>query len=706
MAIHAACFSRTRQSAVAMLWATAAIALASCNESPVPGSQTGEPTADTSYIETGDLPQIRKHRKLRLLRPQTLEIGDLPRVGQADRVFEEMAQAFAREMQLEPMPIYVASRADLIPFLLEGKGDVIVANLTVTPDRKRRVAFTAPVTVVHEQVVTRASDDRLTKPADLAGRRVALRKSSSFWPRLQALKKRYPKIALEVVPEDIDTEAILLRVASGEYDVTVADSNLVEKVLAYRKELKVAFDLSRNSLISWAVRPKATKLRAALDQFLSTTTVAQPRPTVYHDDLPALKERQVLRVLTRNNPATYFVWRGELMGFEYDLIREFAKEQGLTVEMIVPPTWSDLIPWLKQGRGDVIAASMTITKERTKQGIFFSAPYNYVKEMLVARKKDTVSSVQDLNGRTIVVSPTTSYWQTLQTMKRMGATFIPEAAPEDLTTSEIIARVAKGEYDLTVADSHLLDLELTWRTDIKGAFALTAPVPHGWAVLLRKPKLIKAINGFIKKTYRGTVYNLTYQKYFKSPRTIRRHIKYEAKKTGQLSPYDQHVRKYARRYGFDWRLITAQMFQESRFDPKARSWAGARGLLQVMPRTGRELGLTNLTDPPTGIHAGVKYLAWLRDRFETQVPDVERTWFSLAAYNAGWGHVWDARELARQIGLNHNRWFDHVERAMLLLSKPKYYERARHGFVRGGQPVEYVQKIRSRYEAYTRVIGL
>lgn len=706
MTIHATCFRRIGQSAVAMLWATAAIALSGCSEGQVPNSQTDKHEVDTTYIETGDLPQIRRHKKLRLLLPQVLEISDLPRVGQADRVIEDMAQAFAREMHLDPLSIYVASRADLIPFLLEGKGDVVVANLTVTPDRKKRVAFTAPVTVVHEQVVTRADDERLTKTADLAGRRVALRKSSSFWPQVQSLKKRYPAIELQVVPENVDTEAILLRVASGEYDVTVADSNLVEQVLAYRSELKVAFDLSRNRLVSWAVRPKATKLRAALDQFLATTTVAQPRPTVYHEDLPGLKNRQILRVLTRNSPATYFVWRGELMGFEYDLIREFAKEQGLTVEMIIPPTWGDLIPWLKQGRGDVIAASMTITKERTKQGIFFSAPYNYVKEMLVARKKDTVSSVQDLNGRTIVASPTASYWQTLQTIKRMGATFILEAAPQHLTTSEIIAKVAKGEYDLTVADSHLLDLELTWRADIKGAFALTAPVPLGWAVLSSKPKLIRAINGFMKKTYRGTFYNLTYQKYFKNPRTIRRHVKYEAKKTGQLSPYDQHVRKYARRYGFDWRLITAQMFQESRFDPNARSWAGARGLLQVMPRTGRELGFTNLTDPATGIHAGVKYLAWLRDRFETEVPEVERRWFSLAAYNAGWGHVWDARELARQMGLNHNRWFDHVERAMLSLSKPRYYQRARHGFIRGGQPVEYVQKIKSRYEAYTRVTGL
>ena len=163
------------------------------------------------------------------------------------------------------------------------------------------------------------------------------------------------------------------------------------------------------------------------------------------------------------------------------------------------------------------------------------------------------------------------------------------------------------------------------------------------------------------------------------------------------------MKKYAREYGFDWRLLVAQMYQESRFNPKAKSWVGARGLMQVMPRTAKELGFKNLQDPDTGIHAGVKYLKWVRERFEPELDVRDRMWFTLAAYNAGQGHVKDARRLARRKGWNPNRWFDNVEKAMLLLSKRKYARRARHGYVRGREPVNYVRDIRNRFIAYQRL---
>lgn len=685
-----------------------AAALAGCNNEGSTPTRAQQPdnAGDTAYVETGDLAQIRQHGKLRLLIPRRLEGDNLPRSGHAFVESRELAEAFAKEMGLTADIVYVESHDKLIAQLLEGNGDVIVANLTATPERKKRIAFTAPIVLVHEQVVTRADDTDVKKPADLAGRRVAIRRSSSFWKTVQAMRRKHPKIEIEAVPENVDTETILHRVAGGEYDVTVADSNLVAEILAYRDDLRVAFDAARNRLIAWAVRPRATELRSALDAFLSESRVAEVYPSSYHDDLPGIKKRKVLRVLTRNHPATYFLWRGELMGFEYDLVRAFAKEHSLRVEMIVPPTWGDLVTWLKQGKGDMIAASMTITEERKKRGLLFSRPYNYVSEMVVARKNDKIDSKDDLTGRTQVVSPTTSYWTTLQRLKDSGLMFNLEAAPEDWPTDAIIAKVAESEYDLTVADSHLLDLELAWRDDIKGAFALGDPVPLGWAVYSGKPKLRDAFNAFIKKIYRGTFYNITYKKYFKNPRTIRSYVKFRAAQSGQLSPYDKFVRKYSQRYGFDWRFITAQMFQESRFDPKAKSWVGARGLLQVMPRTARELELTNLKDPATGIHAGVKYMAWLRDRFEGKVPATEARWFALAAYNAGYGHVLDARRLAKQQGLNSGRWFENVERSMLLLSKPKYYKRARYGYVRGGQPVHYVREIRTLYDAYTRVAPL
>jgi membrane-bound lytic murein transglycosylase F len=278
--------------------------------------------------------------------------------------------------------------------------------------------------------------------------------------------------------------------------------------------------------------------------------------------------------------------------------------------------------------------------------------------------------------------------------------------PGQIETEEIIGKVASSDFDLTVADSHILDVEMSLRKgDIRAAFTIGEPVAHGWVVNESSPKLLDAINAFVKKEYRGLFYNLAQQKYFKKPQAIKKRLQERVDKPegGDLSPWDDLVRKHAKQYGFDWRLIVAQMFQESRFNPKAKSWAGARGLLQVMPRTARELGIKNLANPENGIQAGIKYLDWLRDRFEPELPVQDRMWFVLASFNAGAGHVKDARRLAKQQGWQSNRWFGHVEKAMLLLSKRKYARKARHGFVRGTEPVNYVREIRNRYEAYVRL---
>jgi membrane-bound lytic murein transglycosylase F len=219
--------------------------------------------------------------------------------------------------------------------------------------------------------------------------------------------------------------------------------------------------------------------------------------------------------------------------------------------------------------------------------------------------------------------------------------------------------------------------------------------------------LLDAVNDFIHKEYRGLFYNMTLQKYFQQPHTIRKHVEERVDRAegGRLSPYDDIVKKQADEYGIDWRLVVSQMYQESRFDPDAKSWAGARGLMQVMPRTAMELGIDELKDPEQGIVAGVRYLSWLRDRFEPELSVQDRMWFALAAYNSGVGHVRDARRLAKRQGLQSTRRFDNVEKAMLLLSKSKYANDARHGYVRGREPVKYVREIRDRYHAYLKLTG-
>ncbi len=659
-----------------------------------------------SYREIGDLPAITTRGYLRVLSPPLASVELLPRQGFPLDLENELLGSLADTLGLKLVRVTVAHHQELIPFLLEGRGDVIAANFTVTPERKAQIDFSVPVAIVREQLITRQSDETIRTSADLKGRTIAIRRSSAFWDTVAELQKTFPGIRVQEAPEHLDTEQILDGVAHGDFDVTVADSNLMQAVLTYRSDLKPAFDLTGDRPVAWGVRPDSPALLTAINAFLTQAKLAHSRPSVSHEDLAGIKKHGALRVLTRNNPATYFLWRGELLGFEYELARHFAKKHNLRVEMVVPPSREDLIPWLLEGKGDVIAASLTISPEREAQGVAFSRPYFKASEIVVTRAdepEERLRKPEDLAGRTIVVRPSSAYWQTLQRLRGQGIALKLEAAPEDLETEEIIAKVATGEYDLTVADSHLLDIELTWREDIRAAFPVSDPKPHGWAVRASNPALLDAINRYVKQEYRGVFYNITLKKYFKNPHTIRTHIEFRASRSGELSPYDALVQRYARQFGFDWRLIVAQMYQESRFDPKARSWAGAVGLMQVLPKTARSLGFSDIRTPEDGIHAGVKYLDWVRDRFEPELPVEDRMWLTLAGYNAGHGHVMDARRLARKLGLNPSRWFGNVEQAILLLSKRKYARQARHGYCRGAEPVKYVREIKRRYEAYLQV---
>jgi len=659
---------------------------------------------DANHLAALPKTALRAPGKLRILTPRRFSAERLPR-GDFPLDHEAgLVKDFCRLIGLEPEFVYASGHDRLIPRLLEGQGDLIMASLTVTNRRRKQVAFSVPLEMIREQLVTRTNDSGLEKPEQLSGRRVAVRPSSAYRETLDELRSRVKGMRIEDVDESLDTEQILSRVADGSLDTTVADSNLIEAARRYLPNLKVAFDLSDERPVAWAVRPDNPLLLRQLNSFLAKSPRIGRREQIYKEDLPGLQKKGVLRVLTRNSATTYFLHRGELVGFEYELAREFARHHDLVLEIIVPPAREDLIPWLLAGRGDLVAAGLTVTAERKKHsGAAFSRPYQFAVETVVgsADEKPMVE-VEALAGRTLVVRRKSPYWDSLEKLKAQGHHFTLQAAPAELETEEIIARVADGSYDLTVADSHILEIELTYRNDVRGLLTLGTKSAHGWAVQADNKKLLSAIDTFFDKEYRGLYYNLSRNKYFKNRRGMRARAKHRPTRTGRLSPYDPLVKKYAEKYRFDWRLITSQMYAESRFDPQAKSWVGARGLMQVMPRTAKQMGLTRLADPETGIHAGVKYLDWIRDQLPEQDNFHTQNWFTLAAYNAGLGHLKDARELARRQGLDPDRWFGNVERAMLLLSKPKFAKQARYGFCRGSEPVSYVRSIRERWRAYKR----
>jgi membrane-bound lytic murein transglycosylase F len=593
--------------------------------------------------------------------------------------------------------------AHLLPALQNGMGDLVAANLTRTPYREEIVSFTAPVDRMFEMLVLAPGQEVPESPENLQGR-LGIRAGSSFERTADELRGSNPGLEIVKFPGEISAEAILDSVAAGSLGFTLIDSNRLTMFLTYRQDFQVGPPVTPERFLAWAVRQDSSELREALNSFLYVNRTLGDG-TDYVADLPEIKKKRRIRMITRNNDATYFLWRGRLMGFEYEMAKRFADRHDLELEVVVAPTHADLLPMLRSGQGDFVAALLTPTADRADSLATFSGPKRHPSQGLVLKSTDKpMDGPADLAGRSIAVRRSSTYCKTLEDIRKLeGIDFEIVAVPENVETEAIIIGVAEGRYDLTVADSNLLELEMSLRDDLQGLFQVKEAAPRAWAVQPGNVELLAAINAFFEDEYQSEFYNVTYSRYFdRSP-------KYEAGwedegSAGRLSPYDDLVMDYADQYGFDWRLVVAQMYQESRFDPKARSWAGAVGLMQIMPETAEYLGVEDLEDPGVSIETGVRYLRWVWERYSNRLDFDEHMWFTLAGYNAGQGHVYDARRLAEKMGLDPDVWFGNAEVAMLKLSEPEYHNEARHGYVRGTEPVDYVRKIRARYQAYVHLL--
>ena len=571
--LDSGCLSLIRRVSGIILTILLLLSLSGCQRGESDRESAVYPSQRAPYIELGDLGKIKKRGKIRiLLTGVSADVGYLPRQGLPIHFETELVTRLAGHLGVEPELIYAPNFEQLIPMLLAGKGDIIASNVTVTNERKKTVAFSVPVTIVREQLVVRA-DQNINSLSDLNSRPIALQKSSSYWETVDKLRKTHTGLKVEWVVENYTVEQILDGVVNGKYVATIADSNLISAILPYQTKLKPAFDVSGDRAIAWAMRPGAFELKKAVDKYLTTEHLTSKKPEYYKADLPEIKQRKVLRVLTRNNAATYYLWRGELLGFEYELMRKFADRQRVRLEMIVAPSRRELIEWLRESKGDLVTASLTVQDDYAKNEFIFSSPYNSTSEILVTRSSDRISSVADLKGRTVYVRRSSSYWATLIKLLRQGVSFSLKPVSEKLETEDIIDKVATGEFDLTVADGLILNIELSWRDDIKAGLVLRDKVNYGWLLRNDSPMLVTELNKFIKKEYKGLYYNVIYRKYFQDTRQPQMRLSERSGRQSnhQLSPYDDIVKKQAKFYGFDWRLIVAQIYQESRFNPHVKS---------------------------------------------------------------------------------------------------------------------------------------
>lgn len=669
------------------------------------GEQAPEPPI-VGPVETGDLDAMLERGNLRVIVPGTaLGEPSLPRQGSPVAQQRELAESFARSLGVQMDLVPVFRLGEMLPLLEEARTDLVAANLTVTPAREERVDFSLPVDHVHELVLVRAGNEEIGSLDDLRGRTVMVDRASSFWDTLNALREEYPDIQLLPAPDHFDDESMIDMLATGQIDATVRDSNIAAMYLSYRDDIQVAFSVEERQSIAWAVRPDTPDLLAALDRFLTIEKLTRPREARYVGDLPELQERRRLRILLPNTAASYYLWRGELVGFEYEFARRFAEEHGLRLEVVVPTERDVPLDRLEQGRVDVAGRFLELTEPDADDApTRFTNPWHHAQPYLVSPADATeIADWDGVAGSTVAALENGILWAELETYAdEHGFDLLPlPGLGGDI--EDLVTRLVAGEFDHAVVEGHLLSMEMARRDDLQRQFEAGSPVPHGWAVRSADTELLEALNEFFRKEHRSAFYNILYRRYFEDERRIRRQLDERIHGAGQLSPWDDLVRRYAERHGFDWRLIVAQMYQESRFDPAARSPMGAAGLMQLMPRTAQQVGVQNLDDPAESVRGGVLYLDWVRRQLPEDLPVADRIWFTLAAYNAGLGHLLDARRLAEQKGWDPDRWFDNVENAMLLLSQRPYYSQARHGYVRGSEPVAYLESISSRFKAYVQL---
>ena len=609
----------------------------------------------------------------------------------------ELLTAFATAQGRSLELVRADTVSELIPSLLANKGDVIAAGLTVTTARKTQVAFTRPWRTVDEHLVAKKGAANVPKDLKaLVGRKVVVPKDSAYSESVLNVG------ALPVEKDGVASPTALAEALNAE-ELTVLDDVQLDGLRAYLPDVQPLFPIATERPIAFAVRPDDATLRSKLDAFLIERAFTAG-VTNDQRDLPDIKKRGTLRVLTRNNAVSFFLYRGNRDGFDYELAKGFAKSQGLMLEVVVAPTYDSMLQMLERGNADFIAASLTVTPER-EQRVAFTRPYLKVTELFVQKKgSPALTSLEQLRGRTVTVRPSSSYAEKLKPLApRYGFTLA--AADERDEVEDLLADVDDGVIELTVADSHFFDAEAMFRPTLEAPLALSASdsVPIAFATRKTNPKLQAALDAFVARVYRGTEYNLLKKRCFGSRATITQGHE-RASKTGSLSQYDAVIRQYSDRYGFDWRLMSAQAWRESRFDPRARSGAGAIGLFQVLPSTGRDLGFTRLTDPDQGTHAGIKYMSQLVQRVEPSVPIDERVRFALAGYNAGFTRVQDARKLAASLKLDPDVWAGNVEKAMLLMARPRYSKNLRSGFCRCQEPVDYVRIIENKYESFVQLV--
>lgn len=641
-------------------------------------------------LETGDLALIHRRGDLRVL--MLREQGGEAQGRDIDQE-RELLEGFTSHQKLKLTWLTSDSLSALLADLEQGRGDIVIGDIPL----RWPIGGIEPTTTlkrVRYVAIARARDARLRGAQDLADLRVGLNATSPLWPLLQQINAGHAPLRPVSIADRTMQEQILDGLSNGLYDFTVMEKGQAENALQLRQDLRAAFELTGEEPVSWLVRRNNPALREALNHHINQHPIVWHQREIHRGDLDAIEKKGVLRVITRPDPDNYFIRDGERAGYEYELIREFARRRGWHVEFLITDDEEQMLAWLRDGYGDVITARLDSRRTEPAGDLAATPVYNYVAPVLLARA-DNDAPVETPNRRVLIRRNSTlaRAWRDDPVATPSGFKVIEIADDEPLMNQ--VEAVAGGKAEYAVINAPEVAAMLIAHPNLKPIMSLPDPYAYRFTTRAVNPRLTAALSDFLRHVQGSEFHNTLLARYFDnndpagglqvSP--------------WRLSPYDQLVRQYAERYSFDWRLIVAQMYQESRFDPQARSEVGASGLMQLMPETAQALGYNgNLDDPEVSVHGGVRYLDTLRQRFEDSLAVEDRMWFAIAAYHAGYEQVRAARQRAARRGLDPNRWFGQVEQAMPGMRAP-----GDTGQSWGNTTVRYVREIRSRYEAYLQL---
>jgi membrane-bound lytic murein transglycosylase F len=438
---------------------------------------------------------------------------------------------------------------------------------------------------------------------------------------------------------------------------------------------------------------------------LTTGCASENKPFIR--DFPQIAESGEINVLTLSGSMSYFIYKGEEIGYEYELIKSFADANNLRINLILAENETKLTEMLAQGKGDLIAYNIPITKKEKKK-FLYCGDETINEQVLVQRanRKDTIlKDVPELIGKEIRVIHDSKYYHRLRNLDNElgGGINIRIIEKDTVTVEDLIEMVSRGEIAYTVSDADMAKLNKTYYSNINIALKISHPQRSSWAVNRQSPELARAINEWFENNSNTPKYRAIIKRYFEMSK-LPGDAPAPVISADAISPFDSIFKKYAPQISWDWRLMASIAYQESKFHTDKVSWAGATGLMGLMPKTAASLEVNpdDLTNPGASVFAATGLIKRLNRSFASIQDENERIKFIIAAYNAGSGHIYDAQALAEKYGKNPAIWKNNVEEYLKLKKLPEYYNDSvcKQGYCRGNETIHYVEAVIERWQYY------